>query len=199
MNKRVCISSGDYNGIGPEVILKTLQEYPLEGITPIILSSSEVIEYYTDLFSWNIEYNHTRTIANVVDGKINLLESYGDKQSSVEPGAFTKQSGKCSMLAVERGLQLCKTDQADALVTAPISKEAVNLAGYNIPGHTEFLAEHTGTDDFMMILVHDQLRVGLATVHIPVAEISQQLSEAGIRKYIGIMQRTLQSVPHIYL
>lgn len=192
MNKRICISSGDYNGIGPEVVLKTLQLYSLEDITPIILSTSKVFDYYNDLLSAKISYHHTETINDLEDGKINLLESYGDHQPFVEPGAFTKQSGKCSMLAVEKGIQLCKNGHADALVTAPMSKEAVNLAGYHIPGHTEFLAEQTGTDDFMMMLVHDELRVGLATVHIPVSEVPQQLSKGSVSKYIRIMHQTLQ-------
>lgn len=192
MNKRVVISSGDYNGIGPEVLLKTLQNDSLEEITPIILSTSEVVDFYIDELSIDLEYYHAAEIKDIADGQINLLESYGDVRPTVNPGTFTRQSGKCSMLAVEKGLELCKNDQADALVTAPISKEAVNLAGYNIPGHTEFLAEHTGTEDFMMMLVHDKLRVGLATVHIPVAEISQQISEASVTKYISIMHQTLQ-------
>lgn len=193
MNKRICISSGDYNGIGPEVILKTLQLYSLEKVTPIILSTSKVIDYYIDHFSLNIEYNYASSIDSIVDHKINLLESYGDDLDSIEiePGDFTTKSGKCSMLSVEKGIRLCKKREANALVTAPISKEAVNLAGYNIPGHTEFLAEHTDTDDFMMMLIHDQLRVGLATVHIPVAKIPQQLSKKSIVKYIRIIHQTL--------
>lgn len=194
MNIRICISSGDYNGIGPEVTLKTLQSHPLKGITPVILSTSEVFDYYIDLFSMKMDYHLTENMDDIIDGEINLLESYDNIDSFVEPnpGAFSKQSGKCSMLAVEKGLELCKTNQADALVTAPISKEAVNIAGYNIPGHTEFLAEHTNTDDFMMMLVHDNLRVGLATIHIPVSEVPQQLSETSVVSYIRIMHLTLK-------
>jgi 4-hydroxythreonine-4-phosphate dehydrogenase len=192
MNKRICISSGDYNGIGPEVILKTLEDHPLSDVTPIILSNFEVFDYYNGRLSNKVDYHLASSIDGVINGKINLLESYGDIRPSVEPGAFTEQSGRCSMLAVEKGLQLCLDEHADALVTAPISKEAVNRAGYHIPGHTEFLAEHTGAENFMMMLVHDKLRVGLATIHIPVAEIPQQLSKDSVLKYVRIMNQTLQ-------
>lgn len=192
MNQRVAISSGDFNGIGPEVILKTLQSATIKNVTPIILSTSEVIDFYLDLFSMKRKYHHALSVDDIKDGTVNLLESYHQESISVQPGAFTKQSGKCAMLAVEKGIGLCKNGQADAIVTAPISKEAVNLAGYHIPGHTEFLAEKMDTDDFMMMLIHDDLRVGLATVHIPIADVAGSLSMNSITQYINIMHQALQ-------
>lgn len=192
MSLRVAISSGDFNGIGPEIILKSLQSAPLEGITPIILSSFEVVDCYRNLLSLPLDFHHISNIKDLEEGKINVLESYAEEQPTVDTGAFTEQSGRCAMMAVETGIELCKKQLADALVTAPISKEAVNLAGYEIPGHTEFLAEHTGADDFMMLLVHDNLRVGLATVHIPLAEVTNQLSKSSVIKYIRILHQTLQ-------
>ncbi len=192
MNQRIAISSGDFNGIGPEVVLKTLQANTLDGITPIILSNSSVIDSYADTLSSDVSYHRIRSIDQAEEGTTNLLESYGDEDVVVSPGAFTKQSGRCAMLAVEKGIELCKSQQADALVTAPISKEAVNLAGYHIPGHTEFLAEKTGINDFMMMLVHDKLRVGLVTVHIPIAEVPKHISENTVKKYVAIMNKTLQ-------
>ena len=202
MAPKIVISSGDYNGIGPEVILKTLQNKTLQNVTPVILSNERVFEYYQTTLDIPGDIRFIEHIEEAENGTINLLESYGDELVSVEPGAFTKQSGKCAMLAVEHGIELCKSQQADALVTAPISKEAVNLAGYHIPGHTEFLAKHTNTSDFMMMLCHDNLRVGLATVHLPLAEVRSNLSKESIAKYINILHTTLQqdfniAKPHI--
>lgn len=192
MSQYITISAGDFNGIGPEVVLKTLQANKLKAVTPIILSSSKVIDSYIDLYGMNVKYHQTETIEEVEDDVINVLESYGDDDPTIEPGSFTKESGKCAMLAVEKGIELCKTQKADALVTAPISKEAVNLAGYTIPGHTEFLAEKTGTANFMMMLVQNKLRVGLVTGHIPVPEIVKQLSADSILQYIRTMNTSLQ-------
>lgn len=202
MSQRIVISAGDFNGIGPEVVLKSLQSTNLEDVTPIILSSSEVIDYYLDLYGMQMIYNQVNVFDEIEDGVINVLESYNDIPVSVDPGGFTKQSGTCAMLAVEKGIDLCKKQQADALVTAPISKEAVNRAGYNIPGHTEFLADSTGTENFMMMLVHDNLRVGLVTGHVPVTKVKEQLSSSEISRFINIMQKTLQkdfgiTNPHI--
>lgn len=193
MKKRIAISIGDVNGIGPEIVIKSLLQQSLNNVTPIILSSKNVLDWWIDNLNQRLDYNHIHSIEDVAVGQINLLESYGNKEVTVAPGTLTKQSGQCAMLSVEKGIALCNSQQADALVTAPISKEAVNLAGYHIPGHTEFLAEKTNTSDFMMMLVHEDLRVGLATGHIPVAKIASTLSTALIKKYIKIMHKTLQN------
>lgn len=192
MHQRIAISSGDYNGIGIEVILKTLKKRSLEGVTPIILGTAELINYYLDQLSIDLTYHHAASQDDIKDGKINVLESYGDENPHVQPGKLTELAGKCSMLAVEKGIALCNGNKADALVTAPISKEAVNRAGYHIPGHTEFLAEKTGTKNFMMMLVNEGLRVGLATVHIPIIKVPGEISTASVLRYIDIMHDSLQ-------
>lgn len=193
MNYRIAISSGDFNGIGPEIVLKTLSAISLDNITPVILSAPPVVDYYLAQCPFDITYHTARSIGNIRENRINVLSSYGDEKPEIVPGAFTEQSGKCAMLAVEKGIELCKNDQAQALVTAPISKEAVNLAGYFIPGHTEFLAEHTDSRDFMMMLVNENLRVGLASVHIPLAAVPGALDKKVVMKYLDIMQQSLQN------
>jgi 4-hydroxythreonine-4-phosphate dehydrogenase len=193
MRKRIAISIGDVNGIGPEIIIKTLRDEHRNDLTPIILSSKKVLDWWLNNLSATLDYHHALSTNDIVEGQINLLEAYGNEEISVSPGTFTKQSGRLAMLSVEKGITLCKSKQADALVTAPISKEAVNLAGYHIPGHTEFLAERTNTSDFMMILVHKGLRVGLVTGHIPVSQIASTLSIKLVKKYIRVMQKSLQN------
>lgn len=192
MSRRIAISSGDYNGIGIEVILKTLIERSLENTTPIIVGSADVVDFYKDLLSIDVDYHHATSEDELKDGMINVLESYGDETPEVEPGKLTERAGKCSMLAVEKGIALCNAGKAGALVTAPISKEAINRAGYPIPGHTEFLADKTDTTDYMMLLVNDDLRVGLVTVHIPIYKVPAELSQARILENIDIMHRSLR-------
>ncbi|NGP87921.1 4-hydroxythreonine-4-phosphate dehydrogenase PdxA [Fodinibius halophilus] len=193
MNYRIAISSGDFNGIGPEVVLKTLAAHPLNTVTPIILGSTKVVDFYANRITEELKYHQTDSTDELVDGQINILECYNNEVPNIAPGSLTEQAGLCAMLAVEKGIELCKTKAVDALVTAPISKEAVNLAGYQIPGHTEFLAEHTDTSDFMMMLVNNDLRVGLTSVHIPLAEVSGALSEEKILNDISIMDRSLKN------
>lgn len=191
MSLRIAISIGDFNGIGPEVVLKALTDRDLTGITPVILSSEEVVSFYSELLDIPFSFHSIRSRHEVKENVINVLESYKDKNYSLNPGELAKRSGKCAMLAVERGIRLCLKGTADALVTAPISKEAVNLSGYKIPGHTEFLAEKTGCKDYIMMMVNEGLRVGLATVHVPLSKAVSHLSEASVLRYIRIMHTSL--------
>lgn len=191
MPRRIAISIGDINGIGPEVVLKTLSEADLTDMAIVILSSSRVLDFYSDLLSLPVDYTAADDAEDITGPGTYLLESYGKEEISLNPGELSRQTGKCSMLSVEKGVELCQKDQADALVTAPISKEAINLAGYAHPGHTDFLAEKTGTTDYMMLLVNKRLRVGLVTVHVPLKEVSGYITVASILRCIRIMHRTL--------
>ncbi len=191
MSFRIAISIGDINGIGPEVVLKTLRDIDLSGIAVIILSTQKVVDFYCNLLSITVEYTKIKKAKNIGESGVYLLESYNNEEVSLNPGEISKQGGKYSMLAVEKGINLCKENLADALVTAPISKEAINAAGYSYPGHTEFLAEKTGTTDYMMMMVNEDLRVGLITVHIPVGEITKYLNVTAILRGIRIMHDTL--------
>lgn len=191
MSQRIAISIGDVNGIGPEVVLKTLRSSESGGIVPVILTSEKVIDFYCDLLSLPLDYTPVDKAEDIGDSGIFVLESYRNKEFSLNPGELSKMSGKLSMLAVEKGIDLCMQGVTRALVTAPISKEAINMAGYNYPGHTEFLAEKTGTSDYMMMLVNEDLRVGLATVHIPVSDITGYLTVGGLLQCIRIMHGAL--------
>lgn len=191
MALRLAISIGDINGIGPEVALKTLAEYSLEKVTPIILSHPKVVDYYAQISKLEINYHHIESEEDIRDNKINVLQVYPEEQILINPGVLTRQNGKNAMLAVEKGIDLCLANSADALITAPISKEGVNLAGYDIPGHTEFLAERTESPDYMMMLVHDQLRVGLVTIHVPVSEIDGLVKESTVYGRIEQMHQSL--------
>lgn len=191
MSYRIAISIGDINGIGPEVVLKTLQDISLSDIAVVILSTPKVVDFYCDLLSVPLDYTKIEKTEDIGESGIFLLESYHNEEVSLHPGEISKQSGRYSMLAVDKGITLCKKNLADALVTAPISKEAINRAGYGYPGHTEFLAEKTGTTDYMMMMVNENLRIGLTTVHIPVADITKNMTTAAILKSIRIMNDTL--------
>lgn len=192
MGQRIAISSGDINGIGPEIIIKTLRDRDLEGHTVIILSSESVMSFYAEALNIDLDYEVVHRFEDIQKHEINLLQSYKEDSPTILPGTLDQYAGACAMQAVEQGLKLCQKGHADALVTAPISKEAVNLAGYHIPGHTEFLAEHTDTAEFLMMLVNDGLRVGLASIHIPLAEVPSALTIDSIARDASIMHWSLK-------
>lgn len=193
MSVNIAISIGDTNGIGPEVVLKSLFEADLSEVTPIILSNRQVVEHYCSLLDIDLQFRFVKEPDQIKNGSINLLDSYKNQAVDIQPGVRSSKSGKFAMMAVEKGIELCQSGRADALVTAPISKEAVNRAGYNIPGHTEFLAEKTKTDHFMMMLVYEDLRVGLVSIHVPLAKVPALITQASVFTHISIMHQTLKT------
>lgn len=204
MAHHIVITSGDINGIGPEIILKTLSKFrPADNdYTATILTNQQVVDYYRSKLEIDLSCRTVQSVEDIQTGAVNVLECYDDEPVIIEPGAISRQAGALAMQAVVRGLELCKSGKADALLTAPISKEAVNLAGYHIPGHTEFLAEHTNTADFMMMLVNKNLRVGLVSGHIPISDVPGALSQDSIIRHARIMDKSLKNdfgiaEPHI--
>ncbi|MCH2449542.1 MAG: 4-hydroxythreonine-4-phosphate dehydrogenase PdxA [Gracilimonas sp.] len=188
----IAVSIGDFNGIGPEIILKTLAQADLYRSTPIIISPKEVIERAEEFTFSGIDYNFIREISEVKNSVINILEL---KTNTIKhsPGIQSAQSGKVAMQSIENCIQLCLNDGTDAMVTAPISKEAVNLAGFDIPGHTEFLASKTETDSVLMMLVSENLRVALVTTHIPISKVASKISKELIETKINILANSLRN------
>ncbi|MFH5884299.1 4-hydroxythreonine-4-phosphate dehydrogenase PdxA [Halalkalibaculum sp. DA3122] len=191
MSVRIAISIGDYNGIGPEVVLKTLQNRDLGDCTPVILGDTKIIDYYLDRLNISLEYHAADSIQSVSDGRINILNLLSSNDIVIEPGKLSKNAGSCAMQAVETGIQLCLSGETAALVTASISKEAVNRAGYHIPGHTEFLAEKTRTKDFIMMMVNEGLRIGLISTHVPLKEAAGWISKERVTRFIRIISKSL--------
>lgn len=189
---RLAISLGDFNGIGPEVVLKTLADKRPDSVTPLLLGSETVFRYYAAQIQPSPSWHVCSSPSEVKEGEINLLESSTVEKEEIEPGEISSAAGRAAMKAVEDGIRLCLSGQADGLVTAPISKEAVNRAGYDIPGHTEFLAEKTSTDRVMMILVDGPFRVGLATGHLPVSEVAGRITEPLLSEHLDLMNASLK-------
>lgn len=192
MSVRIAISIGDYNGIGPEVAIKSLQKFALQNVTPIILGSDKIIKFYLQGMDKPLNHRSITDIREAEDGEINVLNCLDEETIDISPGTISTEAGRCAMQAVELGIELCMDKKADALVTASISKEAVNKAGYRIPGHTEFLAGKTGTEDYLMMMINDELRVGLVSTHIPLDEVASTLSEEHILKNIRTMNQSLK-------
>jgi 4-hydroxythreonine-4-phosphate dehydrogenase len=184
---------GDFNGIGPEIILKSLDRINLDDITPVVFGHTKIFNFYADRANISRPvWNTVSDPSEIEDGSVNIFNHPKISTQELEPGRFSVAAGRSAMLSIEEGLKWCLNNHTRALVTAPISKEAVNKAGYDIPGHTEFLAKKSGTDDFMMMLAHNNLRVGLVTIHIPVKNIAEQIQTQTVKQKIYRMRDALR-------
>lgn len=191
MKPVIGISIGDINGIGPEVILKSLKEIDLQKSTPVIFSPVNVIEYYKKKLHLNFSYYASSGPADLNASKPNIINIKSDDPISINPGLLSVQGGTVSMKAIEMGIGWAMNGHTHALVTAPLNKEEINLSGYHLPGHTEFLAEQTNTKDVLMMLISGNLRVALATTHLPIKYVAESITEEVLIKKLTILQKTL--------
>jgi 4-phospho-D-threonate 3-dehydrogenase / 4-phospho-D-erythronate 3-dehydrogenase len=184
---RLALTIGDPNGIGPEVVLKSLADESLRAlIEPVVVGREEVLRYYGSSLG----------LESVLEGVL-IEEVPGRGQLNVEPGTVSANAGSVAMDAVSRSCDMCLAGDVDGMVTAPISKEAIHLAGHRFPGHTEFLAERTGADGYVMLMASEVLRVAIVTTHIPLRRVAEAVTissvldilvrlDAGLRQDFGI-------------
>ena len=182
---------GDYNGIGPEVALKTLDEIDLSKSTPVWIGDVNVFLKTVDQMGAQLPYRTMEHPDDIREGVVNIYPISIDRTINMELGRVCSEAGLASMISVESGIHLCLEKKCHALVTSPISKESISKAGYTVPGHTEFLAQKTGTQDYMMILTGEKIRVGLSTIHIPVKQIAENIRFELLIRQIKILNSSL--------
>ena len=190
----VGITQGDGNGIGYEVIIKALaDERMLDLCTPVIYGSSKIFGFYKKQIH-NIEQINTNVIASAADvhpKRVNIVNCLPDNVF-VEPGQATPESAKSAMTALAKAVEDIKAGHIDVLVTAPINKRAMAGEGFGHTGHTEYLEKEFGVDDVAMIMVCDNLKVGVVTGHVSLKEVPGMLTVDSILKKLRIMKTSLQ-------
>jgi 4-hydroxythreonine-4-phosphate dehydrogenase len=191
----IAITLGDPNGIGPEVALKALAQKGIREIcqavmvAPISLLKSNVALTGASLILTESNGDFDRQID--FENEIMVLNFEDDFQ--IEHGKVTADAGRAAGRSLEIAIQLASQSKVDAIVTAPLSKESLNLAGYPYPGQTEFLAEKTGAADVVMVLLSQNFRVGLATTHCAVKDVAEKLSREHILRKLTILHEDLRT------
>ena len=190
----VGITQGDGNGIGYEVIIKSLADARiLESFTPVIYGSSKAFGIYRKSLH-NIDQMETRVISSAKDAKprcINIVNCVPDS-IGIEPGKPTADSAKSAMISLECAVNDIRQGNIDVLVTAPINKRAMNVEGFQHTGHTEYLEKEFGVDDAVMFMVSDRLRVAVVTGHIPLKDIPSSITSESIITKLRLMKDSLK-------
>ena len=188
------ITHGDINGIGYEVILKTLAEPRVtEAFVPVIYGSSKAAAFYRkQLDIQGVNLNIINTIEELNPKRINIINC-SDDDIKVEMGKSTEDAGKAAFAALERATEDMKKGALDALVTAPINKKNIQSKDFHFPGHTEYLEEKFGTGaPALMLLINDVMRVAVVTGHIPVDEVSKALTASLIAEKLMVLNKSLK-------
>lgn len=169
---RVGISIGDVNGIGPEVIMKALNDTRmLQDCTPIIYGSTKALNYHKKpLRLRDFNYMTVKSVDEVKSRKINVINVWSD-ETKFELGKATEIGGKYAFESLEHATRDLAAGKIDVLVTAPISKEAMGKTGFKFPGHTEYLADMAGQDEALMLMISRTMRVGLVTTHVALKDV----------------------------
>ena len=190
---KIGISIGDINGIGPEVIIKTLaDEGLLKYCVPVIYGSSKVISYHknivkADTFNFSSQTDATRLNSN----KVNVVNCWND-QVNITLGSITEDGGKFAYIALDRAVNDLKNGLIDALVTAPISKEAMKLANFPYPGHTEYLAKEMDAKDHLMMMVRSSMKVAVATGHMALRDVATHFSKDLLERKLKVLMKSLK-------
>ncbi|MFM2394787.1 MAG: hypothetical protein RLZZ546_2769 [Bacteroidota bacterium] len=189
---KIGITIGDVNGVGPEVIIKALSnEKILDAFTPIIYGSSKVMSYHKNIVKESqIQFHHISDPTKAVAKKVNVLNCWEDNVN-ITIGKLTEDGGKYAKIALERAGQDLKSDLIDGLVTAPINKAAMKLAKFEYPGHTEYFENLFNTQG-LMLMVSDNLRIGLVTNHIPLSEVTSKITKELITKKVKVFEESLK-------
>ncbi|MCX8082944.1 MAG: 4-hydroxythreonine-4-phosphate dehydrogenase PdxA [bacterium] len=177
MEKKIIgISLGDPAGIGPELLIKGLSSInKIPGAIPLVIGDVSVIEK-NFIYGIPASLNVIKTKNEIIDGYLNIYDEGVIKNKRFPIGKDSPLCGRASFLYVERAISLYKKKIIDGLVTLPISKKAWHLAGSRYSGHTELLAERLNCKRYAMVMVAGNIRVLLATTHIPLKEVSKELS-----------------------
>ncbi len=187
------ISVGDLNGIGLEVILKTLEDNRINELcSPIIYASKACV--LNGLKKFGIQNFNFDSISSIEDAKAKNTQviSIWKEEPELRYGEEDKELGSFAALSLDAAVKDLKAGNIDALVTAPINKNTIQSEEFQYPGHTEYLQAADEAEDSLMLLMSSKARIGVVTGHIPLKEVSNQLTEDKILKKTSLLNKSLK-------
>lgn len=190
---KIGISIGDVNGIGLEVILKTLAHNSLfEYGTIIVYGHTKVASYHRKALGLgDFSFNVITDTESANPKKANMINCW-EEDVKIELGTANETGGKYALLSLERATDDLVKGHIDALVTAPINKHNIQSEQFKFPGHTEYLQERSGSNDVLMFMISEELRVGVVTGHIPVSAVAKSITKEKIVKKLIMINNSLK-------
>ncbi len=187
------ITCGDINGIGLEVILKAFALKNAGKFFKIIIyGSTKVVAYHKNIITQeNIQFYSINSPEEAEANRFNIINCWHDNVN-ITLGKPTEEGGRCAFDAIKRATDDLKNGYLDAIVTGPINKSAMRMAKFPFVGHTEYMTKELGDTESVMLMVSDNLRVGLVTNHLPIKDVAKAITRDKVFKKIIVMAETLK-------
>lgn len=184
---------GDINGIGTELIIKTLGDPRiLDLCTPVVFANNKLINFYRkSLPDVHFSFQAVKDASRINPKQINLYSCW-DEEVVITPGVINETGGKYAIISLTTAAEALKSGDLDALVTAPIHKKNTHSNEFPYSGHTPYLKKLFGASDVVMMMVAENMRVALVTEHVPVTELAQHISKDKIVNKLQLMNQSLK-------
>ena len=193
MRSLIGITMGCPVGIGPEILLKFFSSLPeADGMQPVVLGDLEVIRHASTTLDIPAEIVSWQPGDKIKKGTVPVCNLSSLDISALGWGKPNEITGKAMAVYIEEAVRLIGNRVLSGMVTCPITKKALSMAGYNYPGHTEMLAKLTGTKHYLMMMAGRQLKVTLVTIHEPLSRVAAMLSTEKIAKCITMTAQALR-------
>lgn len=189
----VGFSCGDINGIGIELIIKSLADNRITDLcVPVIFSSNKCINFYRKVLpDINFSYQAIKDFSKMNPKQINLYNCW-EEEVHITPGQLTEVGGKYALISLQQATRALKEGQIQALITAPIHKKNIQSQNFNYSGHTPYLKDTFQAEDVVMLMTAQNMRVALVTEHVPVSQIAQHITKENILSKLKVLHTSLQ-------
>jgi 4-phospho-D-threonate 3-dehydrogenase / 4-phospho-D-erythronate 3-dehydrogenase len=186
------ITTGDINGIGPELIIKTFTDpRMLDMCTPVLFGSNKIINFYRrGANEANINYQIIRDTSKAVVRQLNIFNCW-EEDVNITPGQLNETGGKYAVRSLVAAAQALKENRIQGLVTSPIHKNNTQSHEFNFTGHTPYLKSLYEVNDVVMLMVADNFKVGLVTEHVPISEVARFITRDNILSKLSTINHSL--------
>jgi 4-hydroxythreonine-4-phosphate dehydrogenase len=186
-------TSGDLNGIGLELIIKTLSDHRiLEICTPVVFASNKCINFYRKtLPESTFNFSSVKELNRLNPKQVNIFNCW-EEEVAIIPGQLNETGGKYALESLKQATQALKDGHIQGLVTAPIHKKNIQSDSFQYTGHTPFFKAFFGVQDVVMFMVAENMRVGLVTEHVTIADVAKNITRENILLKLKIMHNSLQ-------
>ena len=186
------ISTGDLNGIGIELIIKTFSDHRLlELCTPIVFASNKAINFYRkSVPEINFNYQSIKDFNRIAYKQVNIFNCW-EEEVAITPGQLTDTGGFYAVKSLVTAANALKEKKIHGLVTAPIHKKNTQSTEFNFTGHTPFLKNLFGANDVLMLMAAENFKVGLVTGHVPICEVTKHITREAILSKLNILKESL--------